>query len=482
VSSASSVTLTWAAVPNATFYRVYRNLVGCEYGLIPIADVTAPMCIDTAVIEGYYYYYSVQPMANTDACAGRASVCAGIEVTSCANPPSADAGENETICLGDSKQLGGDPTAAGGTPPYEYLWTPGNYTEANPVIYPQSTTTYTVQVTDSAGCSALDTVTVTVASAIANAGNDQTIDAGDCVQIGASPVFGHTYQWSPETGLSNAFIANPQACPPVTTVYTVTAIHTISGCIAEDSVTITVTGSTPTPTTPPTPTFTPTYTPEPPTATPTAPPQETPTPTIPPTDTPAGTPPATATNTPVPTATPTPGATEPPTETPTPEPSGAPTRTPTPSGSFTPQWPTATPSPRPTQTPTQAPYTPTPTNTPANQAPRIQLSLNHQLFLPGDDFIFNAHITNPGFRVEVHQYIVLDVFGEYFFWPSWTRAVDSQYRLLAQGANYTDVILQFVWPTNVGSAYNLVFWAALLDATSGTLLGEVDAVYFSYRS
>ena len=60
-------------------------------------------------------------------------------------------------------------TVSGGTPPYSYLWTPnydfaqvnGDMT-ANPLVYPQMTTTYTVKVTDSLGATAQASTTVTV--------------------------------------------------------------------------------------------------------------------------------------------------------------------------------------------------------------------------------------------------------------------------------------------------------------------------------
>nr|MBC8229039.1 amidase domain-containing protein [bacterium] len=78
----------------------------------------------------------------------------------------ANAGENVTIDEGDSTTIGGSPTASGGTPPYEYSWTPStglnNPNIANPVASPDVTTTYTVTVTDAIGCQDSDSVTVTV--------------------------------------------------------------------------------------------------------------------------------------------------------------------------------------------------------------------------------------------------------------------------------------------------------------------------------
>ena len=75
----------------------------------------------------------------------------------------ATASHDTTICKGSSTQL----SASGGV---SYLWTPGNSlsdsTSANPTTSNTSTTTYYLQVTDTAGCIALDTVTVSVVQSI----------------------------------------------------------------------------------------------------------------------------------------------------------------------------------------------------------------------------------------------------------------------------------------------------------------------------
>ena len=82
--------------------------------------------------------------------------------------PTADAGPDRTIYYGDSVEIGGDPTASGGTPSYTYSWTPttglDDPTIANPTASPNSTTTYTVLVTDDNGCSDSDSMRVTVRS------------------------------------------------------------------------------------------------------------------------------------------------------------------------------------------------------------------------------------------------------------------------------------------------------------------------------
>jgi hypothetical protein len=80
--------------------------------------------------------------------------------------PTADAGADREIISGGSVVIGGTPTASGGTPLYTYSWTPttglNDASFANPTASPAASTTYTVTVTDSNGCTDSDDVTVTV--------------------------------------------------------------------------------------------------------------------------------------------------------------------------------------------------------------------------------------------------------------------------------------------------------------------------------
>ena len=90
----------------------------------------------------------------------------------------------------------------------------------------------------SATCTNNDSVTVTVnppATIVTN--SDTSVCVGNCVQLNTTG--GVSYQWTPSTGLSSDTIANPLACPLVTTTYVVTGIDT-NGCVGTDTVTITI--------------------------------------------------------------------------------------------------------------------------------------------------------------------------------------------------------------------------------------------------
>ncbi|WP_138434044.1 Ig-like domain-containing protein [Winogradskyella algicola] len=137
--------------------------------------------------------------------------------------PIAEAGEDQTICEGDSAIL----TASGGD---EYLWSTGE-TTASISVTPSVDTTYTVEVISN-GCSSTDEVAVTVNSLpTLTITEDLSIVEGESVQL---TVFGaDTYLWS--TGeVSDTIVVTPNT----TTTYTV--LGTNATCTAEAQVTVTV--------------------------------------------------------------------------------------------------------------------------------------------------------------------------------------------------------------------------------------------------
>ena len=147
-----------------------------------------------------------------------------------------DLGNDLIICPGDEVTIG-IPDPADGT---TFSWSPGGQTTSMIMVMPGSTTTYTLSATKSA-CTITDNVKINVQTTPnANAGNSTVICAGACTEIGANPEFGITYAWFPATGLSDASIANPVACPAMTTTYTLTVVDNITNCVATSTVTVAV--------------------------------------------------------------------------------------------------------------------------------------------------------------------------------------------------------------------------------------------------
>jgi uncharacterized protein YdaL/oxalate decarboxylase/phosphoglucose isomerase-like protein (cupin superfamily) len=164
-----------------------------------------------------------------------------------ASAVAAEAGPERMIVSGGSTTLEG--SASGGVPPYDYSWSPAagldDETVADPTASPESTTVYTLTVTDDLGQTDGDAVTVTVVTAppvVAEAGPDRLIASGGSTTLAGSASGGvppYAYSWSPAAGLDDATVAEPTASPEGTTVYTLTVTDDI-GLTGTDTVTVTV--------------------------------------------------------------------------------------------------------------------------------------------------------------------------------------------------------------------------------------------------
>jgi gliding motility-associated-like protein len=187
--------------------------------------------------------YNITSTAISSGCVSNQTIAVTV------NPrPVADAGLDFTkTCVTNPTGTAIGMTAVGGV---TYSWSPttglSSSTVSNPTANPTSTTTYTLTSTQtSTGCTATDAVTVTVNTAVplANAGSAFTktcTSNATGATIGVAPVVGVIYSWSPSTGLSSSTVSNPTANPTSTTVYTLTATNSLSGCTASGNVTVTV--------------------------------------------------------------------------------------------------------------------------------------------------------------------------------------------------------------------------------------------------
>jgi gliding motility-associated-like protein len=153
---------------------------------------------------------------------------------------------NRSVCPGASTTL----TVSGAAAGTVYTVTGGPVAGTSPtfVLAPTATTTYTITAPSATGgCPVTSQVTITVNPAVtANAGPAVSTTNGRPVTIGAAPVAGYTYSWSPTTGLNDPTSANPTATlanttgSPITQTYTLTATSTATGCSATASVVVTV--------------------------------------------------------------------------------------------------------------------------------------------------------------------------------------------------------------------------------------------------
>lgn len=159
--------------------------------------------------------------------------------------PELNLGRDIEICYGSSITIGGQ--ASAGQSPYTYEWTPvtdlSDPNIAQPEASPESTTEYTVTVTDANGCVTTDNITIVVNPLPEpEAGDDVDICFGETTTIGQQAGGGsgpYTYSWNPVTGLSANDQAVVDANPTDSTLYYQT-VTDANGCVNVDSVWVNV--------------------------------------------------------------------------------------------------------------------------------------------------------------------------------------------------------------------------------------------------
>jgi len=145
---------------------------------------------------------------------------------------------NSPVCEGGTVTL----TATGGT---LYAWSgPNGFTgSASPLpvnnIQMNQAGKYYVTVTNAAGCTHIDSTTISInpAPVATTSFTSTSVCEGDSIQLIAAG--GPPYQWIPSVGLSDVNIFNPKASPATTTVYSVIVTNLFS-CKDTADVTINV--------------------------------------------------------------------------------------------------------------------------------------------------------------------------------------------------------------------------------------------------
>jgi len=239
-SNTANATVTINALPNPGLQATAGTCIGhnvvltsaggfSSYAWSPSLYLNATNVQNPVFTPGSPTTYTLT-VTDANGCSNTASIYVDVY-----SAPPANAGVDTSMCVGSSIQL----VATGGI---GYAWSPGAGLSAtnvaNPTATPSGTSTYTVTVTDVAGCSATDNIVITVNPLpTPNAGSNQTICPGSTANLNATG--GLIYVWSPGASLSDPGIANPVASPNTTTTYIVTATD-VHGCSNTDNVTITV--------------------------------------------------------------------------------------------------------------------------------------------------------------------------------------------------------------------------------------------------
>lgn len=218
---------------------------------------------------------SAEPETATTTTVTIGGISADFSVTTAAEdnqPPVANAGADQSISEGGNVTLNGSASSDPEQQPLTFAWTQTagpavalngktttNPSFTTPAVDTDTALTFELTVTDSAGLTAKDSVTVTVTNLApgntaptANAGADQTVNEGATVTLSGSgsdaedDVSDLTFQWTAPAGitLSSNTVAKPTfTAPDVTSNTTLTFTLTVTdseGAKVSDSVRITV--------------------------------------------------------------------------------------------------------------------------------------------------------------------------------------------------------------------------------------------------
>ena len=185
---------------------------GITYSWSPATGISNPLIANPVATPVATTSYGVT-VTDAFGCTGNGSVTVTV------NPlPVVNMIADTSVCIGSTIQL----FASGGI---SYAWQPAtglnNPNVANPVAAPSSSTTYSVAVTDTMGCSSSGNTTITVHTLpVVNVIPDTAMCSGSAIQLTASG--GITYVWNPASALNNPNISNPIASPLNDISYTVT--------------------------------------------------------------------------------------------------------------------------------------------------------------------------------------------------------------------------------------------------------------------
>jgi hypothetical protein len=247
-SNTAQVTVTVNALPTANagsnaLINCVNNPNGAPLGAAPQAGFTYQWSPATGLSSATLANPVANPINSTGytltvtqtatGCSNTASVNVSVNTAA----PQANAGQNSSItCVANTNgvNIGSNPSAG-----LTYAWTPSTGLSAsnisNPVANPLLTTTYTLTITNTSnGCTGSGTVTVSVnnTAPTVNAGQDQTVCAGQSVTLNATGA--NTYTWN------NGAIQGVAFTPSTTQTYTVQGTNTVNGCTATDQVTVTL--------------------------------------------------------------------------------------------------------------------------------------------------------------------------------------------------------------------------------------------------
>lgn len=118
----------------------------------------------------------------------------------------------------------------------------------------------------------------------------------------------------------------------------------------------------------------------------------------------------------------------------------------------------------------------------------VDLDMPSTYYLPGDICYLTATIYNDLVpREDVAFFVVLEVYGNYWMYPSWdwfdgSLVAGDDYKVIdvPLDIDVVTIIPQFIWPEGAGALDSLFFYGALLEPDFSAVIGNMDIFQFSY--
>jgi hypothetical protein len=108
----------------------------------------------------------------------------------------------------------------------------------------------------------------------------------------------------------------------------------------------------------------------------------------------------------------------------------------------------------------------------------IRILLNSTRFGPGDLLALSVELSNSEAGYPADLFIILDLQGALWFWPSWTDSPDWKEFVMPGFDSAILEIMTFTWPELDASVVGAGFWAAVVS--HGSLPAGYDYVPFIY--
>jgi len=106
--------------------------------------------------------------------------------------------------------------------------------------------------------------------------------------------------------------------------------------------------------------------------------------------------------------------------------------------------------------------------------------MNAQEYRGGDPVLLTYTVTRTGPGTSAHLYLFLEVFGQFFFYPSWGSAVDHAFLSVSANSEKSKDVLDFTLPRPLSAGGPFVFYAALTLPGTYDLMSNVAIWSFAF--